>query len=358
MATFVNECNHKYQQNDPDINPQNTPNFLPEGVPEFVNTRNHNNSYDKSIGIVTSSLQKDQIKNINARARPTRICKQRGQGAVPRSQHQGTGPGGGAGAGERQAGGDGHPKPFSTFTQPLQDLKKEEEEESAARRGEGDPSGLDDPDDPNDRDPEEEPEELTEEQEDFCKVREMLRTLSLAMEKPIWDHCTQDDPCVMPNIKRTPDITVVIFPDDYEKNISYPIFIGEVLGKKSPGPQYNQRYKGYNAVMQSLVFAPRAYYFEIATIAPSLYILEKNPKDGTITGKKKNYVLAYPSEMNELIKDLCRVFLDELINLRPIAHLSSLCMHRRNYQDFLSPPQWERNQASNSMLAHICPRVP
>ena len=111
----------------------------------------------------------------------------------------------------------------------------------------------------------------------------MLRTLSSAMEKPIWDHCTQDDPCVMPNIKRTPDITVVIFLDDYEKNISYPIFIGEVLGKKSPGPQYNQWYEGYNAVMQSLVFAPRAYYFEIATIAPSLYILEKNPKDGTIT---------------------------------------------------------------------------
>ena len=118
VANFVNECNHRYQQNDPDINPQNTPNFLPEGVPEFVNTRNHNNSYDISIGIVTSSLQRDQIKNINARARPTRrrIRKQRGQGAVPRSQHQGAGLG--AGAGEGQAGG-GQLKPFSTFTQPL-----------------------------------------------------------------------------------------------------------------------------------------------------------------------------------------------------------------------------------------------
>ena len=71
-------------------------------------------------------------------------------------------------------------------------------------------------------------------------MREMLRTLSSAMDKPLWDHCTEEDPCVMPNIKRTPDISVVIFPDDYEKNISYPIFIAEVLGKKDPGPQYNQ----------------------------------------------------------------------------------------------------------------------
>ena len=47
--------------------------------------------------------------------------------------------------------------------------------------------------------------------------------------------------------------------------------------------------------------------------------------------------------MNELIKDLCRVFLDELINLRPIAHLSSLCMCRRNYQDFLSPPMGDES---------------
>ena len=122
------------------------------------------------------------------------------------------------------------------------------------------------------------------------------------------------------------------------KKICYPIFIGEVLGKKSPGPQYNQRYEGYNAVMQSLVFAPRAYYFEIMTISPLLYILEKNPKDGTITGKKKNYVLAYPSDVIALIEDLSHVFLDELINLIPIAHLSSLCMCSRNYQDFLSPP--------------------
>ena len=142
------------------------------------------------------------------------------------------------------------------------------------------------------------------------------------------------------------------------KNVSYPIFIGEVLGKKDPGPQYNQRYEGYNAVMQSLVFASRCYYFEIGTISPSLYILQKNPKEGTITAKKKNYVLRYASDMKELIQDLCHVFLDKLINLRHIAHLSSLCMHNRNYKDFLSPPTRERNQATDSLLVHICPRVP
>ena len=68
----------------------------------------------------------------------------------------------------------------------------------------------------------------------------MLRTLSSATEKPIWDHCTSDDPCIMPNIKRTPDITVVIFPDDYEK-------IGKCLGKSLQDPN---TINGMKATMQ------------------------------------------------------------------------------------------------------------
>ena len=57
-----------------------------------------------------------------------------------------------------------------------------------------------------------EPEEvLTDKQQDHHKARKMLRTLSSAMNKPYWKHCTEtEDPCVMPNIKHTPDISVVI----------------------------------------------------------------------------------------------------------------------------------------------------
>ena len=177
--------------------------------------------------------------------------------------------------------------PFASFNPTKkQDPAEKEEEEDPKKGEEGDQGAKGDQ-----GEEDEEPEVLTGRQKEFRKVREMLRTLSSAMDKPVWDHCTEEDPCVMPNIKRTPDISVVIFPDDYEKNISYPIFIAEVLGKKDPGPQYNQRYEGYNAAMQSLVFAPRCYYFKIGTISPSLYMLQKNPKEGTVTAKKKNYVL-------------------------------------------------------------------
>ena len=94
------------------------------------------------------------------------------------------------------------------------------------------------------------------------QAKELMRTLSLVMEKPYWDSCqkTETDPCLMPNIGRTPDIAITIVPDNYTDNLTYPIFIGEILGKKSKGLHLSQRYAGYNATMQSLVFSLRAYY--------------------------------------------------------------------------------------------------
>ena len=168
-------------------------------------------------------------------------------------------------------------------------------------------------------------------------MREMLKTLSSAMDKPIWDNCTNiDDPCVMPNIKRVPDISVVV--DGNHTTLTYPILIGEVLGKKDKGPKNNQLYEGYNATMQCLVFGPRAYYFEIDTTEAALTILKKNPGTGTITGKKKVYQLAHNDKLLELINDLSAALLDGMINVRPIAHVTATKLKERNYMDFLSPP--------------------
>ena len=179
--------------------------------------------------------------------------------------------------------------------------------------------------------------EYTQEQKDYRHMREMLKTLSSAMDKLIWDNCTNiDDPCVMPNIKRVPDISVVV--DGNDKTLTYPILIGEVLGKKDKGPKYNQLYEGYNATMQCLVFGPRAYYFEIDTTEAALTILKKNPGTGTVTGKKKVYQLAHSDKLLELINDLSAALLDGMINVRPIAHVTATKLKERNYMDFLSPP--------------------
>ena len=160
------------------------------------------------------------------------------------------------------------------------------------------------------------------------------------MEKPYWDTCpkTDRDPCLMPNIARTPDIAVTLNPPNYTQNLTYPIFIGEILGKKDKGALYSQRYAGYNATMQSLVFAPRAYYWEIGTLSPSLYILEKDPAHGRIKTNMKTYHLQDPAQYDQMLKDLCYVFLDELINLCPISYISGKCMWAKEYKDFISKP--------------------
>ena len=52
----------------------------------------------------------------------------------------------------------------------------------------------------------------------------------------------------------------------------------------------------------------------------------------------KTYHLQDPAQYDQMLKDLCDVFLDELINLRPISYISSKCMRAKEYKDFISKP--------------------
>ena len=289
VATFVNECNAKYRDGkDPQINPRATPDFIPDGIPEFISTTTHNNTYDISIGQITSSLTMDTIMSVYEKAKETEERKKgnRGPGAAS----------GGVSTSAPIPGPSGDPAAASANIP-----------------------------------------QYTQEQKDYRHMREMLKILSSAMDKPIWEHCTNiDNPCEMPNIKRVPDICVVVNRND--KTLTYPILLGEVLGRKDKGPTNNQLYEGYNATMQQLVFGPRAYYFEIDTTEAALTILKKNPGTGTVTGKRKVYQLGHKDKLLELINDLSAALLDRMINVRPIAHITATKLKERNYMDFLSPP--------------------
>ena len=170
-----------------------------------------------------------------------------------------------------------------------------------------------------------------------------VRTISSCMEMPNWAGCGMTPFCSMPNIKRTADIAVCVMSQYSQDSINYPVFIGEVLGKKEAGSSNEQRYEGYTAVLQSLVFAPRAYYWEIRMNTPELFILERNPAKGQIDVSRNAYALTSirrgtgkPIGVTQMLKDISHAFFDTLINLRPIAEHSASCLYAANYREFLS----------------------
>ena len=179
-----------------------------------------------------------------------------------------------------------------------------------------------------------------------CKAlnsKDTIRTLSSCMERNDWSHCGLVAPhnCCMLNMKRTADIAVCVIAQTPKDELTYPIFIGEVLGKKEAGSHNEQTYEGYTAALQALVFAPRGYYWEIPINVAKMYCLERDPVGGQILINDKTYNLTSsrngtPHAMLEILRDLTCVFFYTLINLKPIAEYSACELYKANYREFLS----------------------
>ena len=171
-------------------------------------------------------------------------------------------------------------------------------------------------------------------------AKELLRTISSCFETPVWGTCTQtgDLQCVMPNTCHTPDSVIAVVPENSTEDLRYPILICEVLGKKKSKGTNEEKFDGFNATMQSLVFAPQAYYCEIIESDARMFLLKKVPEKGYLSVEMITYRLYERRDFQALIKDICRALIDALVNLTPIAQYSAKCLHSASYRDFLNVP--------------------
>ena len=99
-----------------------------------------------------------------------------------------------------------------------------------------------------------------------------------------------------------------------------------------------EKFDGFNATMQSLCFAPRAYYGEIIEGDAVMYHLQKVPTNGSLDVEAITYRLYVKTDFQKLIKDICRALIDALVNLTPIAQYSAKCLKAANHRDFLNVP--------------------
>ena len=180
----------------------------------------------------------------------------------------------------------------------------------------------------------------TEEEQNKCRfAKEFLRTVSSCFETPIWGTCTGTEPhvqCLMLNHKHTPDSIIAIVSENNVVDLRYPIFITEVLGLKDSKGTNEEKYNGFNAAMQSLIFAPRAYYCEVVVSDTKIYILEKQPHIGYIQVESKHYRLYVAEDFKQFLQDVCSALIDGMVNLSPIAEYSCRCLKAGGYWDFLN----------------------
>ena len=90
--------------------------------------------------------------------------------------------------------------------------------------------------------------------------------------------------------------------------------------------------------MQSLVFAPQAYYCEIIESDARMFLLKKVPEKGYLSIEMMTYCLYERRSFQALIRDICRALFNALVNLTPIAQYSAKCLCSASYRDFLNLP--------------------
>ena len=64
VTHFVNRLNRNYTDEGIGINPTKFPNFLFPGLPPAINTHVYNNAFEISIGIMSSSLDRDDLNDV------------------------------------------------------------------------------------------------------------------------------------------------------------------------------------------------------------------------------------------------------------------------------------------------------
>ena len=174
--------------------------------------------------------------------------------------------------------------------------------------------------------------ETTEEQQKKCRyAKELLRKIATCFDIPVWGSCTGEDAdtqCLMPNYRHTPDSVVAIIPENSVVDLRYPIFITEVLDQKELKGNNEEKYNGFNAAMQSLVFAPHAYYCEVVVGDTKMYIIKKVPHKGYLEVEAKHYRLYDEDNFNQFLQDICAALINSMVNLSPIAQYSAKCLKK------------------------------
>ena len=143
VTRYVNHLNRDYTSHGIAVNPTTFPNFLYPGLPQTINTRVYNNAFEISIGIVSSSLDRDDLNDVHTSAIEDDNDDQGAVDGAPLAASAPPDPA--AGDHPDPAGGDAPPPPSSPHTQ-------------KCRQG-----------------------------------KELMRNLSSAMEKPYWDTCQKAD---------------------------------------------------------------------------------------------------------------------------------------------------------------------
>ena len=172
-------------------------------------------------------------------------------------------------------------------------------------------------------------------------ARTFLRTIHMYSTSQTWPTCatcTKIHKCQQPNESHTPDIVLMLLPEDRSESLEIPAFCVEIVGSKVIWSADSTTRSMFIGMLKSLSYMPVSYGLEIKHETMKIYTMKRNLKYDRVDVESKEFSLAgSPQKMRQtlycLIDDLSKIFLTIALELTPCAFAVAKYLQHAGYMD-------------------------
>ena len=172
-------------------------------------------------------------------------------------------------------------------------------------------------------------------------TRTFLQTICMYSTSRAWPTCTtrtKMHKCQQPNESHTPDIVLMLLPEDRSESLEIPAFCVKIVGSKAVWSADSTMQSMFIGMLESLSYMPVSYGLEIKHETMKIYTMKRNLKYNRVDVESKEFSLAgSPQKMRQtlycLIDDLSKIFLTIALELTPCAFAVAKYLQHAGYTD-------------------------
>ena len=165
-----------------------------------------------------------------------------------------------------------------------------------------------------------------------------IKIYSTSRTWPSCPNCSKTYKCQASNESHTPDIVLLLYPEERSESLEIPAFTVEIVGSKTIWSTDSTNRHAFIGMLESLCYMPIAYAMEIKHDIINIYIMKKKFKFDRVNVESKEFLQAGSAQsmknmLYSLIDDLSQIFLMIALEFSPCTFAAAKYFQQKGYTD-------------------------